>query len=210
MNVDFRAGDLARDLAWIFATTIGLSAGGFVFHFSGSSGGWVWDPAAIVFGAILGFVTGAAVGLIQWACLLVRRRSGLRLVVLWMGFGIAVTHGLQDGAPSSVWFVPTPLVYGAGMAAGYAAWLGDRRPIPLLCVGLGWTGSLVVAAGIVNKMGLPTDYTGLGWATRHAVEGILAGVAWGVATVIVGVPAYLRTNPSAVRADFVASHLVAR
>lgn len=111
---------------------------------------------------------------------------------------------------TTIGFLPTPLLYGAALAGGYAVWLGDRRPIPLLVVGLAWTGSLLLAAGIANRLGLPADYSGLGWGTRHAVEGAVVGLGWGVATVLVGVPARLRGDRPGVGTNFVASHTTAR
>ena len=61
----------ARGLIWVVATTVGLIVAGFLFHFPGSFGGlYGWDPVAVVFGALIGFVSGAAVGLVQWAALL--------------------------------------------------------------------------------------------------------------------------------------------
>jgi len=69
-------------LAWISATTIGLVAGGFAFHFPGSIGGQVdWSVSAGVLGLFLGVMTGTAVGVLQWAALLLPRRTGVPLVV---------------------------------------------------------------------------------------------------------------------------------
>ena len=116
MTTSIRTGDVARDLAWIVATTIGLIVGGFVLHFPGSFGEAAWQPVAMLFGAILGFMTGVAVGLVQWAGLRLRRRSGLRLLC-WMGVGIAITHGLEDGAAWSLGIVALSLLCGFGMAA---------------------------------------------------------------------------------------------
>ena len=58
---------MIRRVAWVAATIIGLALGGFVLHFPGSFGDLThWDPSAVLFGAILGFVTGVWVGLAQW------------------------------------------------------------------------------------------------------------------------------------------------
>lgn len=49
-----------RDVAWAFATVIGLAAGGSVLHFPGSFRDSTWQPAALAFGVILAATSTAA------------------------------------------------------------------------------------------------------------------------------------------------------
>lgn len=182
----------SRGAIWIASTTFGLIVGGFVLHFPGSYGGlFGWDATAVIFGGILGFVTGLAVGLVQWAALLLRRHEGFRLVV-WMGLGIGVTHGLADGAPNAFPIVAIGSVGGFVMAAAYAWSFGERRAVPLAVIGSSWAVGLLVADRVTNWMGLPWEETPVGWSTDHAFEGLIVGVIWGVATAMVGVPERLR------------------
>ena len=186
------------NVAWIVATTIGLLVGGVMFHFPGSFGVFSWQPAALVVGVIIGFVSGVFVGMVQWAALLMKRGAGLRLL-LWMGTGIAVTHGLNDGAPWSIGIVALSLACGLAMAAAYAACFDDRRPIPLLLVGLGWAGALAVAHQGIRLLPLPEEETPAAWAIAHGTEALSVAVAWGVITVFAGVPARLRADGSTLR-----------
>lgn len=197
------------NVAWVVGTTIGLVVCGFIFHFPGSFGEYSWEVVALVFGAILGFTTGVAVGLVQWACLALRRRAGLRLL-LWMGIGNAVTHGLNDGAPWSLGIVAVSLLSGIGMAVAYVVCLDDRRPMPIVLVGFGWTAGLVLASLVVDAMGLPWEETQIGWSMQHAVSGVVVGLVWGGLTVLAGIPARLRANipttsPSPVASDLAPS-----
>lgn len=56
-------------IRWIAATTIGLALVGFALHFPGSSeigsGVDAWQPIALVFGGLLGVISGIVVGVIQ-------------------------------------------------------------------------------------------------------------------------------------------------
>ena len=147
---------------------------------------------------IIGFVSGLFVGMVQWAALLLKRRAGLRLL-LWMGTGIAVTHGLNDGAPWSIGIVVLSLGCGLAMAVAYAACLNDRRPVPLLLVGLGWAGALVAAHYGIRILPLPEEETQVAWATAHGAEALIVALVWGVITVFAGVPARLRADTSAIQ-----------
>jgi hypothetical protein len=181
-----------RGAIWVGSTTIGLIVGGFILHFPGSFGGlYGWDPTAVIFGGILGFITGVAVGLVQWAGLLLRRREGLRLL-LWMGIGIGVTHALHDGAPNAVAVVGVASLSGLAMAAGYAWSFEERRPVPIVAIGLAWTVGLVAADRATTWMGLPWEETPVGWSTEHAIDGLIVGIIWGVTTALAGVPDRLR------------------
>ncbi len=186
-----------RGVTWVAATTIGLIVAGFVFHFPGSFGGLDdWDLVAVIFGGLIGFVSGAVVGLVQWGSLLLSRRSGLRLL-LWMGLGIGITHALHDGAPNAFGLVATVSLSGLAMAAAYAWSFGERRPTPILVIGAAWAVALLAAGGVSRWLGLPWEETPVGWSTHHAIEGIVVGIVWGVATAVVGVPERLRRTVDA-------------
>ena len=177
----------ARSAIWILATTLGLAVGGFIFHFPGSFGGLTgWDVSATIFGFLIGFVSGVVVGLVQWAGLLLHRREGRRLV-LWMGVGIGLTHALHDGGPNALTNVGVASLSGLVMAAAYVWAIRDRRPVPAIVVGAAWAVALFAANEATNRMGLPFQDDGLGWATDHAVNGLIVGIIWGVATALAGV-----------------------
>lgn len=181
-------------VAWLVGTTIGLALSGFVLHFPGSFGDFAgWDPAALIFGAILGFMTGVWVGLFQWAALRLPRGPGGRLL-LAMGVGIGVTHALNDGAPLSLGLPIVAAASGLAMTAAIAAILGERRPAALAASFVGWAGGLLLAALIVRWTGLPWEETPVGWSTEHAVDGVVVGLTWGVLTAMVGLPAILRRS----------------
>ena len=189
-----------RGAIWIVSTTVGLIVAGFLFHFPGSFGGlYGWDPTAVIFGGLIGFVSGVAVGLVQWAALLLRRREGLRLL-LWMGIGIGITHAIHDGAPNAVGLVGAACLSGLAMAAAYAWALGERRPVPIAVVGVAWVAALVATDLVSRWLGTPWEDTPVGWSTDHAIDGIVVGLIWGTATALVGVPDRLRrpfaTTPS--------------
>jgi hypothetical protein len=182
----------ARGVVWVLTTTLGLAVGGFIFHFPGSFGGLPgWDITATVFGLLIGFVSGVVVGLLQWAGLLLGRREGIRLL-LWMGVGIGITHALHDGGPDSLTRVGVSAVSGLVMAAAYLWAIRDRRPVPAVVVGVAWAGALFVANEATNRMGLPWEDTPVGWSTDHLFSGLIAGVIFGIATAVAGIPERLR------------------
>jgi len=173
-------------LLWIIATTAGLIVGGFILHFPGSYGGIVeWDPAAVIFGGILGFLTGVFVGVGQWAALLLPRRTGVKLLLV-MGIGIGVTHALMDGAPSSVPLVLLAAMSGAAITAALAFYVDERRPAVLGASFLGWAGGLLIAPQVTLALGLPWSETPVGWSTEHAFAGAIVGLAWAVSTAASG------------------------
>jgi hypothetical protein len=182
----------ARGAIWILATTLGLAFGGFIFHLPGSFGGLSdWDVTATIFGLLIGFVSGVVAGLPQWAGLLLHRREGLRLL-LWMGIGIGITHALHDGGPDALTRVGVSSLSGMVMAAAYVWAIRDRGPVPAIVVGAAWAVALFAANEVTNRMGLPWQEDALGWATDHAVNGLIVGVIWGVATALTGIPERLR------------------
>jgi hypothetical protein len=183
---------MIRRVAWVAATSIGLVLGGFVLHFPGSFGDLrSWDPAALIFGGILGFITGVWVGVFQWVALLLPRRRGGRLL-LAMGIGIGITHALNDAAPSSLGLPIVAIASGLGTTAAVAVILGERRPVALVACFVGWAGGLLLAVQVTSTLGLPASETPVGWATEHAVAGLVVGLAWGTLTVITGLPELLR------------------
>lgn len=187
------------DLGWAVATVIGLAIGGFVLHFPGSSGEATWQPGALVFGVIRGAVNGVAVGALVWLAIGLPRDAGKRLMV-WMALGIGATHGLHDGAPARLGFPVVALLSGAAFATAYAWAIGDRRPRIVGVVGLGWAVGLLLAVSVGGALGLPWSETPIGWSTDHAVDGIVVGLVWALATIAAGVPNALRGERGAIRA----------
>ena len=188
----------ARSAIWVLTTTLGLAVGGFIFHFPGSFGEvFEWDLTATIFGLLIGIVSGVVVGLMQWAGLLLPRREGIRLL-LWMGVGIGITHALHDGGPDALTRVGVSSLSGLVMAAAYVWAIRDRRPVPAIVVGVAWAVALFVANEATNRMGLPWEDTPVGWSTDHLFSGLIAGVIWGVATALAGIPERLRlpTGPA--------------
>jgi len=181
-------------VAWIAATTIGLVAGGFVLHFPGSFGGQLdWSLSAGAFGLILSFMTGAAVGLVQWAALLLPRRAGSRLV-LAMGLSISVTHALFDASPI---LGPLPLfaaLAGLITAAVFAWRLGERDRLTFIASAAAWAVGLVLADVLSDAIGLPFEETPMGWSTDHAFDGLVVGLVWGGAMALTGIAARLRAD----------------
>ena len=113
-----------------------------------------------------------------------------------MGLGIGVTHAINDGAPNAVGVVGVASLSGLAMAAAYAWSFRERRPVPILVIGAAWAVGLLVADTLTNRMGLPWEDTPVGWSTDHAIQGLIVGIVWGIATAIIGVPERLR-QPSA-------------
>jgi hypothetical protein len=171
---------------------IGLAVGGFVFHFPGSFGEPTPQPSAAIFGALIGAVTGLAVGAAQLVALGARGRRG-RLVA-WMALGIGITHALNDGMPVAVGVVGVSALAGLAIALSYAAIVGDRRPLPVLLAGAAWALGLVAATTASSALGLPWTETPVGWSTDHAIEGIVVGLVWAPVAVIAGVLGRLRAD----------------
>ena len=87
-------------LAWVGATTVGYLVVGDIFHFPGGPGPSLNFEAAAG-GAVFGAVTGLLVGMLQW--LVLRRRMPKAGRWVWAtALGIAITHGIVDGAPDSI------------------------------------------------------------------------------------------------------------
>ena len=177
--------------AGVATTCIGLLLGGFVLHFPGSFGEWFPDSSALVFGAILGFLTGMAVGMIQWAALLLPRGPGGRLV-LAMGVGIGVTHALNDGVSASYGLTTVSIASAVGMAGAFVAILGERRPVAVAACFIGWAGGLILANAVTIGLGMPWSETPVGWSMEHAVAGLVVGLVWGGITAAVGLPTMLQ------------------
>ncbi len=185
-------GMAARSAIWVLTTTLGLAVGGFIFHFPGSFGGLSeWDVSATIFGGLIGFVSGAVVGLAQSAGLGLQGREGARLV-LWMGVGIGLTHALHDGGPDAITSVGVSALSGLAMAAAYVWAIRDRRPVPAIVIGVAWAVALYVANEATNRMGLPWEETPIGWSTDHLFSGLIVGLIWGVASAAAGIPERVR------------------
>jgi hypothetical protein len=178
-------------LAWIVAVTLGLLAGGFVFHFPGSYGDSVFSVGAAVLGLVIGAVNGLFVGVLAWMALRPSRRDGGRML-LAMSLVVGGTHALNDGSSTQLPFVLVQAMAGL-VAAGTAAWiLRERRPSTLAIIGVAWTLGLVVGGWSGSALGLPLTETPLGWAQDHAWDGLVAGLVWGIGTAVIGLPESLR------------------
>jgi len=178
-------------LVWIVAITLGLLAGGFVLHFPGSYGEPLWSIPAGIFGFALGAVNGLLVGGLAWVALRLSRRDGGRVLAA-MVLLVGGTHALNDGSSMRVPFVVVELVAGL-VAAGAAGWiLRERRPSALAVIGVAWTVGLVAGGWSGNMLGLPLTETPLGWSQDHAWDGLVAGLVWGTATAVIGLPETLR------------------
>ncbi len=183
-----------RTVGWVAGTTVGLAVAGFVFHFPGSFGEPFWSVGAVVFGALLGAISGAAVGLCQWIGLGFPRRRLMALMAA-MAIGIAVSHGLADGAPLSIGLPVVALIGAIGVTAGYAWLLGVRVPPMLVASILGWTGGWLLADFLTNLWRMPWTQAPVGWAQEHAVVGIVVGLVWGTATALSGMAARIAHGP---------------
>ncbi|MBF8291068.1 MAG: hypothetical protein HW391_2036 [Chloroflexi bacterium] len=184
-------------LAWIVAITLGLTAGGFAFHFPGSYGEPAWSVPAGIFGFVLGAVNGLFTGVLAWVALRLSRGDGGRVVVTMVVI-VGATHAINDGSSTQVPLVLVELLAGL-VAAGTAAWiLRARRPVTLAIIGLAWTLGLVVGGWSGDILGLPLTETPLGWAQDHAWDGLVAGLVWGTATAMIGLPNALIGHPSAI------------
>jgi hypothetical protein len=181
---------VVQRLAWIVAVTLGLLAGGFAFHFPGSYGEAAWSVSAGIFGFLIGGVNGLLVGALVWTALRLSRQAGVRVLAAMVVL-IGGTHALNDASSTQVPFV---LIQGAAgfIAAGTVAWvLRERRPAALAIVGLAWTIGLVAGGWSGDVLGLPLTETPLGWSQDHAWDGLIAGLVWGSATAVFGLPGAL-------------------
>jgi len=181
-------------LAWIVAVTLGLTAGGFAFHFPGSYGNSVLDPAAGLFGFLIGSAHGLVVGALIWMALRLSRPAGTRVLGA-MVLIVGGTHALNDGSSTQIPFVVTEGVAGL-LAAGVLAWrLGERRLVVLAVGGLAWAIGILVAGWSGSAIGLPLTETPMGWAQDHGWDGLVTGLIWGIATAAVDLPMALRRDP---------------
>lgn len=184
-----------RAVGWIASTTIGLAVAGFIFHFPGSFGEPVWQPFGMVFGGLIGAISGAGVGLAQWVGL---GFPGGRLgrLVGAMALGVGVSHGLADGAPTSLGLPVVALVGAVAVTAGYAIRTSvAREPIVLGASVLGWAGGWLVGQALASTLGMPWTETPVGWAQEHALVGLAVGLVWAGSTAIVGLPSRLVGRP---------------
>jgi hypothetical protein len=137
---------MARSFAWVAATVVGLGVGGFVFHFPGSFGETSWQPAAIIFGAVLGGINGLLVGLLQGLALGWMRSSGSRLM-LAMGIGIGASHGLADGVPLAIGLGTVVLAGSAVLTLAFRTVMGVRDRASLTAIFLAWAAGWLVFPG---------------------------------------------------------------
>jgi hypothetical protein len=181
-------------ILWIGATVIALVVSGFLLHFPGNLGEPTLQPVAAVVGAILGAVNGVAVAIGQWVALGGAARLGA--LVRWNVVAIGATHALNDGLPVSMGAALVAVLAGIAMSASYAAILGERRPVPVLLIGVAWAFGLFVALTQSSALGFPRDETPIGWATDHAIEGLFVGLIWAPVAAAVGVVGRVRSAPT--------------
>ena len=87
-------------MAWVVATVAGYLVVGSIFHFPGGPGPSL-NLEAAAGGAVFGAVTGLLIGTLQW--LVLRRRMPKARRWVWgTALGMAITHGIVDGAPDSI------------------------------------------------------------------------------------------------------------
>ena len=100
MALSMRLREWGLFLAWVAATAAGYFVVGSIFHFPGGPGPSVSLEAAAG-GLVFGSVTGLLIGTLQWLVLRGRMPKAGRWV--WAtALGIAITHGIVDGAPDSI------------------------------------------------------------------------------------------------------------
>ena len=179
-----------KAIGWVAGTVVGLAIGGFAFHFPGSFGEYFWQPAAMVFGVLLGAINGLVVGVCQWAGLGFPSGRAPRLMGA-MAIGVGVSHGLADGSASGIGLAVVALLGGVAVAAGYAWAFDARRPALLAASVIGWTAGWLIGDWLTALWRMPWTETPVGWSQEHLVVGVVVGVVWGVATVVAGLPAWI-------------------
>ena len=178
-------------LAWVVAITLGFTMGGAALHFPGSYGSPAFDVTAGVFGLILGGVNGLFAGALTWIALRLSRRDGSRVLAMMVVI-VGVTHAINDGSSTQLPFAFYAAVAGL-VTAGAAAWiLGERRRIMLVVIAGAWAVGIIVGGWSGTMLGLPITETPLGWAQDHGWDGLVAGLIWGTATAVVGLPQSIR------------------
>ena len=83
------------------------------------------------------------------------------------------------------------------MAGALLGPLGERRPVALATCFVAWSGGLIIADIVTNAVGMPFAETPVGWSTTHAMEGLIVGLVWAVATAAIGLPSDLDRRGSA-------------
>jgi hypothetical protein len=173
--------NIALRLRWCAATTAGLALSGFGMHFPGGTpignGLDEWQPSAMVFGAFLGALSGLITGALQWAALRPAGPSFVRLSAVMM-LGIGATHALADGAPTSVGLGAVAVAGAIAITVGLAIAIGERGWLAFAASLGGWVGGLLIAYELTSALGLPASQDPGGWATHHAVIGVIVGVIW--------------------------------
>lgn len=191
---------LGRALGWILAAMFGLATGGIVLHFPGSSGELTsWEPGPGIFGFVLGAANGVALGVLLW----VAAGGGwavARRLILFGALAVGLTHGLHD---ASSFLTPYPFVAAAsGICVALAWWLAFRNGAlwRAAVTGVAWAIGLLAASSAIAALGLPWEETPVGWATEHAIQGLIVGLVWGSATGVRRPSAGAATIPEAVPA----------
>ena len=174
---------MSRVSQWVAGTIAGFLIFGSALHFPGSLDNDPWAPSAFVLGALTGFLVGA----LQLFAL----RGALSRPWLWpiaTAVGIAITHGLGDGMPTSAGYLS--VAFGGGIATGVLQAMLVRQPwwavaaTSAFVVGIvgGW--SIAVAAGVGSIF--EED-----WLPQHAIMSGLTGVLYAASTA----PLFTRIRP---------------
>jgi hypothetical protein len=133
---------------------------------------------------VLGAVNGIAFGLLLWLAAGGGWVVGRRLIVFG-ALAVGLTHALHDA--SSI-LTPYPVVAAvSGACVALAWWLAFREGPPWQAgvAGVAWAIGLLAARAGSAALGLPWEQTPVGWSTDHAVQGLIVGLVWGGATVLI-------------------------
>lgn len=172
---------------WLIASILGYGLVGVMFHFpSGFPPNTdVFNSGAFFGGAMQGFLSGLAVGFLQW--LVLRRHiAHASRWMLWTAVGLGAVHAFGDALPDRV---AIPIIgLAGGLVLGAAQWfvlryVFDKAWNWIVATGVSWTVGINLGLALIEVMGLrDRAWTpGVG-ATEHGVVGLVAGIVVGLAT----------------------------
>ena len=170
-------------LLWLAANVLGFTLAGAFARFPGSFpvGSGVnssFDAAAALFGLVLGGVSGAVVGVLQW--LVLRRWIGAgRGWIAATALAIAVTHMLGDGLPVSFDYESIAVDGGVLFYVAQTIALRGRSGGQALAL----AGAVGYAVGILAGVDRATS-SEVYWGEEHLVAGIVCGIAFGAVSVV--------------------------
>lgn len=167
------------------ATLVGFLIAGPIGHFPGGenlglggSGGGSWQVGAALFGFLIGAISALPVGGLQW--LVLRRHARTAWWALATVLGIAIAHGILDGAPVLIAYF-APLAAGAAVGASQMVVF---RPGPVRAMtwvatsAVAWQVGLMVGAAVVQMLGIDAA----AWPLRRAVVAVVLSAVWASAT----------------------------